>query len=182
RIGIIGTGAIGGYYGMMLARSGHDVHFLLRSEYAPVLECGLQVNSAVHGVLHLDDVQAYRNAAEMPACDWLFVAAKSTNNEDLAPLIVEAAAPGAKVVLLQNGLAIEDGLRPLLPEGLHLLGGLCAIYAHRSAPGVVEHQALGHINLGYHSGPATNDEARQAVLNEGVALLKEAGVNSVAMP
>src|SRR5690606_18519752 len=34
----------------------------------------------------------------------------------------------------------------------------------------------------YHSGPATNDEARQAVLNEGVALLKEAGVNSVAMP
>ncbi len=33
RIGIIGTGAIGGFYGLMLARAGHDVHFLLRSEY-----------------------------------------------------------------------------------------------------------------------------------------------------
>lgn len=33
RIGIIGTGAIGGFYGLMLARAGFDVHFLLRSEY-----------------------------------------------------------------------------------------------------------------------------------------------------
>ncbi|HBZ98523.1 MAG TPA: 2-dehydropantoate 2-reductase, partial [Pseudomonas sp.] len=49
RIGIIGTGAIGGFYGLMLARAGFDVHFLLRSEYDAVLARGLQVNSAVHG-------------------------------------------------------------------------------------------------------------------------------------
>ena len=49
RIGIIGTGAIGGFYGLMLARAGYDVHFLLRSEYETVIQNGLQVNSAVHG-------------------------------------------------------------------------------------------------------------------------------------
>ncbi len=43
RIGIIGTGAIGGFYGLMLARAGFDVHFLLRSEYAAVSEHGLQL-------------------------------------------------------------------------------------------------------------------------------------------
>lgn len=43
RIGIIGTGAIGGFYGVMLARAGFDVHFLLRSEFAAVSEQGLSL-------------------------------------------------------------------------------------------------------------------------------------------
>jgi len=141
RIGIIGTGAIGGFYGLMLARAGYDVHFLLRSEYAAVCERGLQVNSAVHGTLQLERPQVYRDAAQMPACDWLLVGAKSTSNEALAPIIAQLAAPGCKVVVLQNGLGVEDAIRPFLPDTVHLLGGLCAICAHRSAPGVVEHQA-----------------------------------------
>src|SRR5690606_5799345 len=120
RIGIIGTGAIGGFYGTMLARAGHDVHFLLRSEYGAVVERGLQLNSAVHGALNLAPVQAYQHVDEMPPCDWLLVGAKTTANAELAPLIAKAAGPGAKVVLLQNGLAVEDELRPLLPDDLHL--------------------------------------------------------------
>ncbi|WP_305891238.1 2-dehydropantoate 2-reductase N-terminal domain-containing protein, partial [Pseudomonas sp. HMWF011] len=80
RIGIIGTGAIGGYYGLMLARAGFDVHFLLRSEYAAVSRHGLHVNSTVHGQLHLHPVQAYASAADMPPCDWLLVGTKSTGN------------------------------------------------------------------------------------------------------
>ena len=67
RIGIIGTGAIGGFYGVMLARAGFDVHFLLRSEYAAVSEHGLHLNSTLHGKLHLHPVQAYARAADMPA-------------------------------------------------------------------------------------------------------------------
>ena len=135
RIGIIGTGAIGGFYGLMLARAGFDVHFLLRSEYDAVLARGLQVNSAVHGPLLLEQPQIYRDAARMPQCDWLLVGAKSTSNQELAPVIAQVAAPGCKVVVLQNGLGVEDVLRPFLPENVHLLGGLCAICAHRSAPG-----------------------------------------------
>lgn len=180
RIGIIGTGAIGGFYGMLLARAGHDVHFLLRSEYAAVVERGLQLNSSVHGALRLAPVQAYQDIEDMPQCDWLLVGAKTTANVELAPLIAKAAAPGAKVVLLQNGLAVEDELRPLLGDDLHLLGGLCYICVHRSAPGVVEHQALGAINLAYHSGPA-DDEARLALAEEGASLLRSTGLDSAAM-
>ena len=181
RIGIIGSGAIGGFYGLMLARAGLDVHFLLRSEFAAVASQGLQVNSDVHGNLHLDNVQAYQSAADMPPCDWLLIGAKTTSNAELAPLISQAAAPGAKVVLMQNGLAVEDELRPLLPDSLHLLGGLCYICAHRSAPGVVEHQALGSVNLGYHSGPASDADSRQQILEQGSALFQAAGLDSTAM-
>ncbi|MGF6691443.1 2-dehydropantoate 2-reductase [Metapseudomonas resinovorans] len=181
RIGIIGTGAIGGFYGVMLARAGADVHFLLRSEYDAVAARGLQLNSAVHGAQALFPAQAYRDAAEMPPCDWLLVGAKTTSNAALAPVIAQAAAPGAKVVLLQNGLAVEDELRPLLPESLHLLGGLCYICVHRSAPGVIEHQSLGAVNLGYHSGPACDEAERLALTEEGSALFKAAGIDSAAV-
>ncbi|WP_040266219.1 putative 2-dehydropantoate 2-reductase [Pseudomonas rhodesiae] len=182
RIGIIGTGAIGGFYGLMLARAGFDVHFLLRSEYAAVSEQGLRVNSSVHGALHLHPVQAYAQAADMPPCDWLLVGTKSTGNVELAPTLAQVAAPDAKVVLLQNGLDVEDSLREHLPASLHLLGGLCYIGVHRSGPGVVEHQALGRVNLGYHSGSAANDENRQKeIVEAGAALFHKAGIESQAM-
>ena len=45
-------------------------------------------------------------------------------------------------MVLQNGLGVEETLRQVLPDDIHLLGGLCFICAHRSALGVVEHQAI----------------------------------------
>ena len=181
RIAIIGTGAIGGFYGVMLAQAGFDVHFLLRSEYEAVRHNGLQINSAVHGAITLDNVQAYRDAAQMPPCDWLLVGAKTTSNAALAPLIAQVAAPGARVLLLQNGLGVEEQLRPLLPASVHLLGGLCFICVHRSAPGVVEHQSLGAVSLGYHSGPASEQIARLEILEEGAGLFSAAGVAATVM-
>jgi 2-dehydropantoate 2-reductase len=178
RIGIIGSGAIGGFYGLMLARAGFDVHFLLRSEYLAVQEHGLTLDSALHGQVKLA-VQAYASAADMPPCDWLLVGAKATNNAELAPLIVQAAAPGAKVVLLQNGLGVEEQLRPALRADMHLLGGLCFICVHRQAPGQIRHQALGAVNLGYHSGPAGHDSA--ALVEAGAGLFRAAGIDSQAM-
>lgn len=182
RIGVIGTGAIGGFYGVMLARAGFDVHFLLRSEYQAVIEHGLRVNSAVHGTLHLESVQAYKRAADMPPCDWLLVGAKTTSNAELAPLITEAAAPDAKVILLQNGLGAEEMLRPLLPESLHLLGGLCFICVHRDGPGVVEHQSQGLINIGYHSGPAHSPAEQMQITAQIASGFQSAGVSSTAVP
>ncbi|MGU3345407.1 putative 2-dehydropantoate 2-reductase [Pseudomonas monsensis] len=181
-VGIIGTGAIGGFYGVMLARAGFDVHFLLRSEFSAVAERGLQVNSAVHGPLALHPVQAYAAAEDMPRCDWLLVGAKTTSNAGLAPSIIQAAKPDAKVLVLQNGLDVEDSLRELLPESLHLLGGLCLICVHREGPGQITHQALGAVNVGYHSGPALENAARMALVEEGSGLFRAAGIESQAMP
>ncbi|KTC60104.1 MULTISPECIES: putative 2-dehydropantoate 2-reductase [Pseudomonas syringae group] len=181
RVGIIGTGAIGGFYGLMLARAGYDVHFLLRSEFEAVAREGLQVNSAVHGDLHLKPVQAYRSAADMPPCDWLLVGTKSTGNAALGPIISQAAAPDAKVLLLQNGLAVEDQLRSVLPDSLHILGGLCFVCVNRIAPGVVAHEAFGAVSIGYHSGPAGDQASRMAVVEACAALFKTAGIDAPVM-
>src|SRR5690554_3242501 len=177
RIGVIGTGAIGGFYGVMLARAGYDVHFLLRSEYAAVQQNGIVVESQVHGELTLPSVQAYDDVAQMPACDWLLVGAKSTSNDALAPIIAKAAASGARVLLLQNGLNNEAHLREQLPADLHLIGGLCYVCLYRKGPGVVVHQDNGMIDLAYHSGQG-DDEQQQAIIAEGAAMFREAGLKA----
>ncbi|MDZ5601779.1 putative 2-dehydropantoate 2-reductase [Pseudomonas sp. RP23018S] len=179
RIGIIGSGAVGGFYGLMLARAGFDVHFLLRSDYARVRDQGLTLDSARHGAVSMK-VQVYNDAADLPPCDWLLVGAKATSNAELAPLIVQAAAPGAKVLLLQNGLGVEEQLRPALREDMHLLGGLCFICVSRQAPGVIRHQALGAVNVGYHSGPAAHDD-RRGIVDAAAQLFHAAGLDSQAM-
>ncbi|MBF7730791.1 putative 2-dehydropantoate 2-reductase [Pseudomonas sp. N040] len=181
RIGVIGAGAIGGFYGLMLARAGYDVHFLLRSDYAIVREQGLHIDSALHGSLDLHPAQVYRDVADMPQCDWLLVAAKSSSNAALAPLINQAAATGARVILLQNGLGVEDELRPGLDDSLHLFGGLCFICIHRGALGRIVHQSQGMLSLGYHSGPAADQASRQAMLEAGAALFRHAGLESTVL-
>ncbi|PBQ10429.1 putative 2-dehydropantoate 2-reductase [Pseudomonas syringae] len=181
RVGIIGTGAIGGFYGLMLARAGYDVHFLLRSEFDTVAREGLQVKSAVRGELSLKPVQAYRSAAEMPPCDLLLVGTKSTGNAALGPIIRQAAAPNASVLLLQNGLAVEDQLRNVLPDSLHILGGLCFVCVNRVAPGVVAHEAFGAVSIGYHSGPAEDEASRMAVVEACAALFRTAGIDAPVM-
>lgn len=180
RIGVIGTGAIGGFYGLMLARAGYDVHFLLRSEYAAVRQKGITVESLVHGELTLPVVQAYDDVAAMPPSDWLLVGAKSTSNDALAPIIAQAAAPGARVLLLQNGLNNEAQLRNHLREHLHLIGGLCYVCLYRKGPGVVVHQDNGMIDLAYHSGQADATE-QQAIIAEGAAMFREAGLKAREM-
>jgi 2-dehydropantoate 2-reductase len=84
--------------------------------------------------------------------------------------IEPAVAPGAKIIGLQNGLGIEDQLRPRLPDHLHLIGGLCYVCLQRTEPGVIDDIAAGLVRLGYHSGPAESPGKRQAITRSAAVL------------
>jgi 2-dehydropantoate 2-reductase len=182
RIGVIGSGAIGGYFGYHLVRAGFDVHFLLRSEYEAITRNGLVIRGKQFPNPEPLAVNTYRSIDDMPKCDWLLLGAKATSNAALAPLLVRAAAPGARVVCLQNGLGVEDALRTMLPASLHLIGGLCWVGVYRDAPGVVAHIALNELHLGYHSGPQDARVSPQRMLEEGVAMFDAAGIVAKSIP
>lgn len=169
-IGIIGAGAIGAFYGGMLARAGHTVHFLVRSDFAAVRDFGWTIDSQVYGLCKVSVVDVYQSIADMPQCDWIFVAAKTTSNRELAPLLSQIAAPGATVVLLQNGFNVEEDVRSFLPPSVHLMGGLCFICVHRQAPGVIVHEAFGRLGIGYHSGPVQTAETVEGLVQRAVGL------------
>lgn len=180
RIGILGTGAIGGFYGAKLVEAGFDVHFLARSEYAALKTNGLRIQGPEQTVLQLDNIQVWSDVEQMPQCDWVLVSAKTTSNAELAPIINRMLKPDGKALLMQNGLAVEEQLHPLLRDDIHLLGGLCFICVHRSEPGVVVHQAYGGVNLGYHSGPGTAEQG-SAIAEQGAQLFAQASLDSKAI-
>ena len=175
RYGIIGTGAIGGYYGAKLAHAGQEVHFLLHSDYEYVKQHGLQVDSC-DGSFHLDDVNVDRQTKDMPACDVVLVGLKSVNNDKLPALLPpllhdKAAKAKTLVVLIQNGIGVEEDVQKMFPE-VQLAAGLAFICSAKTKPGLVSHQCYGSINLANYS---CRDEAlMQAVVDE----FREAGIET----
>ena len=150
RYAIIGTGAIGAYYGAKLAHAGNDVHFLLHSDYDYVKEHGLQVDSC-DGSFHLDAPQVYRSTADMPDADVVIVALKTTNNSRLLPeLLTPLLHTDPTVLLIQNGIGVEADVQKMFPK-TQIAAGLAFICSAKSEPGRVNHQCYGSINIGNYS-------------------------------
>ena len=86
KYGVIGAGAVGGYYGSKLVNAGKEVHFLFHKHFDYVKQHGLQVDSC-DGSFHLDDLNAYQHAEDMPPCDVVLVGLKTVNNYLLPKLL-----------------------------------------------------------------------------------------------
>lgn len=168
--GIIGTGAIGGYYGAKLAKAGKDVHFLLHSDYCYVREHGLRIDSC-DGDFHLDKVKAYDKADDMPQCDVVLVALKSTNNHLLPTLLPPLMKKSTLVVLIQNGIGLEADIQRAFPDAW-LAAGLAFICSAKTEPGRINHQCYGYINIGNYSCK------QQAMIDNVVSDFREAGVDA----
>ncbi|UKK48186.1 putative 2-dehydropantoate 2-reductase [Prevotella sp. E9-3] len=147
--GVIGVGAIGGFYGAKLAHSGQEVHFLSHSDYQYVKDNGLQVDSC-DGSFHIDHPHVYQSATDMPKCDVVLVGLKTTNNHLLPELLTPLLKPSTLVVLIQNGIGVEADVQQMFPH-LQLVAGLAFICSAKTKPGVVNHQCYGNINLGNYS-------------------------------
>lgn len=149
RYAVIGTGAVGGYYGGRLANAGHDVHFLLHSDYDYIKQNGLQVDSC-NGSFHLDSPNIYRSTADMPKADVVIVALKTTRNQLLKELLPPLLHSETLVLLIQNGIGPEPELQQWFPN-LYIAAGLAFICSAKTEPGRVNHQCYGNINIGNYS-------------------------------
>jgi 2-dehydropantoate 2-reductase len=143
---VIGTGALGGYYGGRLANAGHDVHFLLHSDYYYVKENGLFIDS-VDGEFTIYPINAYQSTSQMTACDVVLVCLKTTNNNMLNELLPPILHEKSVVILVQNGLGIEKELAASFPE-LSIAGGLAFICSSKLGKGRIGHFDYGKITVG----------------------------------
>ena len=158
-IAIVGTGALGGYYGGRLAQHGCDVHFLLRSDYEAVRRNGLVVRSW-NGDFILPKVQAYRSPADMPKVDLVVVTLKSTSNDQVEGLVRPLLKETTILLTLQNGLGNEDHLAHLFGAA-RVLGGIAFACINRVGPGVIEHTSHGLIRVGSFGGGASDPRPAQ---------------------
>jgi len=174
KYGVVGVGAIGGYYGSKLAYSGQEVHFLSHSDYQFVKECGMQVDSC-DGSFHLDHVNVYQYAEDMPKCDVVIVGLKTTNNHLLPSLLTPLLHEHTVVVLIQNGIGVEADVQQMFPE-VQLVAGLAFICSAKTEPGRVNHQCYGSINLGNYS--CKNEAAFNQILKD----FTDAGIPCSSVP
>jgi 2-dehydropantoate 2-reductase len=147
-IAIVGTGAVGAYYGGRLAQHGYDVHFLLRGDYAAVRQNGWTIRSCDGDfTLPPQSVHAYDDPARMPKADLVIVTLKTTANDQFEPLVRPLLKDGTTILTLQNGLGNEERLAELFGAE-RILGGMAFVCINRIEPGVVHHIAEGTITLG----------------------------------
>ncbi len=143
---IVGTGALGGYYGAKLHHAGLDVRFLLHSDYEHVRTHGLRVE-AKEGDLSIATPQAYGSVQDLPPADVTAVCLKTTQNHLLAELLPPLVRPDGVVLMMQNGLGIEAAAAHVVP-GRTILGGLAFLCSNKLGPGHIRHLDYGDVRLG----------------------------------
>jgi 2-dehydropantoate 2-reductase len=143
---VLGAGAVGGLYGGLLANSGLDVHFLMRSDYAHVRQHGLRVDTPL-GDFHLPQPNIYPTAMDLPKVDVVLVCWKTTQNAHLAEALRAACHSQTIVLVLQNGLDVERAAAEVVGEE-RVLGGCCFLCSNRHGPGHIHHLDFGRIAFG----------------------------------
>ncbi len=147
RVAVIGAGAVGCYYGGRLAEVGHDVAFLMRRDYDAVRERGLVVHSC-DGDFHLPRPTVVRRSEEIGAVDWVICALKATSLDEARGLIAPCLGPSTRVLLIMNGLGLEDVFGAWFGRE-RVFAGLAFTCINRGEPGVVHHMRYGALNIAH---------------------------------
>jgi 2-dehydropantoate 2-reductase len=137
RIAIIGAGGVGGYYGALLTRAGHDVTVLARGEHLDAIrKSGIVIKD--HNSNFAVPVKATDNADELRGAEWAMLAVKSYSVPEVAPVIATLARNGTAIVPPLNGVTTAQNLEAAGVPRSQILGATTFMNAHKTAPGMIE--------------------------------------------
>ena len=170
KIAVFGAGAVGGYFGGMLARAGAPVTLIGRPQHVEAMNRdGLYLDT-----LHFQervrlaastDVAAVRDAAVV------LLPVKTLDTETAARALAPHLAPGAIVLSMQNGVDNVERIRS--GAGIDALPVVVYVAAAMAAPGHVRHTGRGDLVIGDPHGRRHDEVAAAA------ALFNRAGVKCV---
>jgi 2-dehydropantoate 2-reductase len=152
---VVGAGGVGAYFGGRLARSGKaDVSVVCRSDYEAVREHGYRVES-IAGDFDFMPSAVYRCPEECTAeMDLVIVTTKVLPGTDTPALIRPVVRKNTAILLIQNGLGMEEEVAAAYPDNL-LLGAIAYIGVFRSGGGRIVHKGGGTLAIGqYPTGDA----------------------------
>jgi 2-dehydropantoate 2-reductase len=137
KFAILGSGAVGGYYGAKLARAGHDVTFIARGAHLQAIRArGLQVRSPMLGDFAVS-ARAEEDTRGVGPVDVVIVAVKAYDNPSALPLAAPLIGPATTILPLQNGVDSAKELAERYGES-SVLGGVTYIATELAAPGVIQ--------------------------------------------
>jgi 2-dehydropantoate 2-reductase len=176
---IIGTGALGGYYGALLCRAGFDTHFLIRSDYNQVNTTGLTIKSP-KGDFAIPKINSWCSIHEMPQGDVILITVKAYSNPQIRDALSPIIHGKSILVLMQNGLFCEDQFAGLVPDE-QIFGALSFICVSKQGPGLINHQDYGSVKIGVYNHSGRMAEATpplQQLIDDFVS----AGIDASTVP
>lgn len=157
---IAGAGAIGSFYGAVLAHQGCAVDVISRSDHDVVSARGIHIHSASLGDLSFRPRQVLRSASDCRhPPDYLLVCTKVLDSLDPVAMIRPAVGPDTVIVLIQNGVEIEPPYASAFPDN-DIISALAFVAVSRTGPAEVRHKAYGHLVLGHYPA-GLGDAARR---------------------
>ena len=142
KVAIMGAGAVGCYYGGMLARAGHEVILIARPQHVQAIEAtGLRLETQ-----SFDEqvkVSASSDPSAVQGADLVLFCVKSTDTQSAALAMKPALAKSALVLSLQNGVENADTLRSLLEQ--EVAAAVVYVATEMAGPGHVRHHGRGEL-------------------------------------
>lgn len=137
KIAILGSGAVGGYYGAKLAQAGHDVTFIARGAHLEAIRSsGLAIRSPALGDFTVQ-ARAESDPAAVGEADLVIVAVKAYDNATALPMLRPMLGTSTMVLTLQNGVDSVQEVAAIAGEE-RVLGGTTYIATALVSPGVIE--------------------------------------------
>ncbi len=158
KILVVGTGAIGGFYGAKLSQAGAHVAVVCRSDFERVRDQGIDIQS-IGGNFKFVPEQVVRHPEEYQGVpDFVLVAVKVLPEVKAVDLVRPVMGPHTAIVLIQNGLFIEKPFLEAFPSH-EIISCLAFIAVRRTGPGQVTHQDYGRLALGNYPEGASSKVA-----------------------
>ena len=176
KILVMGSGAVGGYFGSVLHSSGNDVRFVARGEHLKAIrERGMVVESVTSGNFTITP-EAFERPDGSWKADMVLFTVKGYDNPVAIEIMKPAVGPGTAILTLQNGIGSGDALGKAFGREKVLLG-LTYVDATRTGPGLILEEG-GNCNVIF--GEEDRSMSAKAIaVNE---VLKAAKVNVTLSP
>lgn len=160
---VMGAGAVGCYFGGMLARAGHRVTLVARPQHVEAIRRdGLRMETK-----HFDEqvrLHAVTDAAGTPPPDLVLFCVKSMDTEAAGRQLAPLLRPGTLLLCLQNGVDNAERLRAVLPQQ-EVAASVVYVATEMAGPGHLRHHGRGELVIASTKG---SDAAAQALVAAGV--------------
>jgi 2-dehydropantoate 2-reductase len=173
QIAVMGAGAVGCYYGGMLARAGASVTLIGRLHHVEAInQSGLRLETA-HFQQTLP-LTASTEASAVRDAKIVLLCVKSPDTEEAARALMPYLDGEAVVLSLQNGVDNVERIHTAI--GIEAIPAVVYVGAEMTAPGCVKHTARGDLIIGDLIRRVANGPIRQALLEQVARLFERAGV------
>lgn len=136
RVCIVGSGAVGGFFGAKLARGGHEVIFIARGAHLEAIRRRGLIVRDYKGEEWRVRSQAESSAVGLGEIDFVFYAPKTYSDSDMLPILDEAAGGHGVVITLQNGVESAPAIEAVIGKG-RVIGGAAYVATRLAEPGVI---------------------------------------------